>query len=116
MARRQRDYKAEYQRRQAKARAEGFRSYGQKRKAKERYESEPELRRNWQQQADDVPELPVFDPMEDPRIFSAWYSAFYDPVESKRRDRNSGRAFWFVAVTGQVASFDDWEERYGTKK
>lgn len=36
MARRQRDYAAEYQARQEKARREGYRSYGAKRYAKER--------------------------------------------------------------------------------
>lgn len=36
MGRRQRDYKAEYARRTEKARQEGYRSYGQKRYAKER--------------------------------------------------------------------------------
>lgn len=112
MPKRQRDYKAEYQQRQRKAKSEGFKSYAQKRRAKERYEAEPELRRNFQGWGDEV-EIPIFDPMDDPRIFSAWYRAFYDPTESKRRDKNSARAFWFVAVTGQVASFADWQERYG---
>ena len=100
--------------RNRKAREEGFRSYSQKRRAKERFAQEPELRLNWQRQADDVPDLPLF-PEDEPNLFSDWYRAMYDPTESKRRDRNSARAYWFVVVTGKVASFDDWEERYGPK-
>lgn len=114
MAKRQRNYRAEYERRKAKARTEGFQGYSQKRRAKERFESEPDLRLNWQRRSADVPDQPLF-PEDDPETFALWYRAFYDSKESKRRDRDSARAQWFVNVTGQVASFDDWQERYGPK-
>lgn len=106
MARRSRDYAAEYASRKEKATEEGWRSYGQKRKAKEVYRDDESVQQLWERQAlEDDPD--VF-----PREFAAFYRGLVDPKESKGRDRNSRRAKFFVEVTGTVASYDVWQERY----
>lgn len=110
MPRRQRDYRAEYARRKELATEQGWRSYSQKRTASERFRDEEDIRRRWQHQA--VERELDLDPTAEPQDFAAFYRAFYDPKESRRRDANSARAKWFVEVTGQVASYNVWEERY----
>jgi hypothetical protein len=105
-----RDYHAEYEARNELARERGFDSYNDERRLSEALRDSPGRMdyfeevfgtRDWKEVADEGGA-------------AAYYNAFIDPVSAhEARSSDSARAYWFVEVTGDVESFEEWEELYG---
>lgn len=102
MARRARDYKAEYQRRQDQARRAGFTSYGYQRRYQERERAHPNPNRHIPVKREGAAEAAA-----------AHYQAFYGPEGLKTKHPGSRLTepvrHWYVDVLGSISP-EEWED------
>lgn len=98
-----------YQRRNERMQAMGWKSYGEMRRTAEKVNRSSNLSDKFAQAeqgkagSKNASDLLVF------------RDAFLNKATSHNMGRRSAKAKWFVGITGQVATYNEWEELYGRK-
>lgn len=113
---RARDYATEYARRKSLAQEQGWKSYSQKRTAHKAIKTDDDIGLSHYVKVEE----PAYyatggDEGGSEAVTAAWWRALHDKTDSKSRSVNSARAYWYVEVTGQVASYGVWQEKYAPK-
>jgi hypothetical protein len=97
-----------YQRRNERMQAMGWKSYGEMRRAAERVNRNANLSDKFAQSGGRAGSKTANDLL-------VFRDAFLNPKTKGQMGRNSAKAKWFVGITGQVATYNEWEELYGRK-